>query len=241
MSSRASSSGLNFLAMGPVNGIAPGRKVWDWRMLGIKNSHDSTAPILTWDVNSLASGASVDLTFQASVNASGEYANIAQVMTSDQYDPDSIPGNSSPFEDDHDIATITPQIADLSLSKEVNNATPFAGEVVTFTVTVTNSGPETATAISVEDVLPDGYIYTASSIAGGDASDDSSAPTLTWDVNSLVSGASVDLTFQAEVLDSGNHTNVAQVTACDQYDPDSVPANDDGDQSARGADVLPAD
>ena len=61
------------------------------------------------------------------------------------------------------------------------------------------------------------------------------APTLAWTIATLASGGSVDLTFTATVLAptgaAGEYVNVAEVTAADQFDPDSTPDNDDGDQS----------
>ncbi len=178
---------------------------------------DSAAPLLTWTINSLASGASVDLTFQAEVLASGDFTNVAAVTASDQYDPD--PTNNT------DSETATPQIADVSLVKTVDDPSPNVGDTVTFTMTVSNAGPSDASGVSVNDVIPDGYSYVAGSIAGGDGRIDATDPILSWSIISLASGASTDLTFQAEVLDSGNYANTAQVMAADQYDPDSLPGN----------------
>jgi uncharacterized repeat protein (TIGR01451 family) len=191
---------------------------------------DTTAPTFTWTITSLEAGNSVDMTLQAVVLAGGDYINTAQVMTSDKYDPDSTPGNNDDTEDDQDTESLTPQSADLSLTKAVNNATPNMGKTVTFRITVANAGPDSATGVDVEDVLPDGYSYVAGSIAGGDSRSDASAPIMTWTINNLASGTSVDLTFRAVVLTSGSYINTAQVTACDQYDPDSTPGNNNGDE-----------
>ena len=202
---------------------------------------DSAAPILSWTVASLASGGSVDLTFTATVQAptgaAGEYLNMAEVTASDQFDPDSTPGNDDgdQSEDDEDNASVVPAQADLSLTKLVSDATPNVGDSVTFTVTVANAGPDTATNVAVEDVLPAGFTYDAGSIAGGDSQDDSTAPTFIWTIASLASGGSVNLTFAATVQAptgaANEYLNVAEVTAGDQFDPDSTPDNDDGDQS----------
>ena len=178
---------------------------------------DSAAPLLTWTINSLASGACVDLTFQATVVATGDFTNVAAITASDEYDPD--PTNNT------DSETATPQIADLSLVKTVDDSCPNVGATVTFTITVANAGPSDASGVSVNDVIPDGYSYVAGSIAGGDGRIDATDPILSWSIISLASGASVDLTFQAEVLGSGNYANTAQVMASDQYDPDSLPGN----------------
>ena len=45
---------------------------------------------------------------------------------------------------------------DLVIGKTVDNGTPNEGDTVTFTVTVTNSGPAQATNVSIDDVLPAG-------------------------------------------------------------------------------------
>jgi LPXTG-site transpeptidase (sortase) family protein len=123
------------------------------------------------------------------------------------------------------------------------------GDTVTFTLVIANGGPSTATNIDVADVVPSGYTYTAASITGGDASDDSNPATsgLTWTINSLASGASVNLTYQANVLSSGTYDNYAEVTDHDQTDSDSIPGNsstnedDDDTQTVIPAAVLIAD
>ena len=75
------------------------------------DSNDDTNPSttgLTWTINSLASGASVNLTYQATVLASGAYDNYAQVMDHTETDSDSTPGDDSTTEDDDDTVLVTP-------------------------------------------------------------------------------------------------------------------------------------
>ena len=91
---------------------------------------------------------------------------------------------------------------DLNIEKLASDTTPNIGDVLTFTLQVTNNGPDTATNLSVTDVVPAGFSYVASSIAGGVSSDDTS-PTgsgLQWTIASLGTGTTVSLTFQATVL-----------------------------------------
>ncbi|MCB9296622.1 MAG: DUF11 domain-containing protein [Lewinellaceae bacterium] len=177
----------------------------------------------------------MSLTFNATVGAPGtgvSYENVAQVTASDQDDPDSTPDNDDgdQSEDDEDSATTSPQQADLSLAKSVSNSTPNVGDVVTFTITVSNQGPSNATGVAVEDYLPNGYSNIANISNGGMLS----GGTITWSGFSIAAGGSVSLTFNATVGAPGtgvSYENVAQVTASDQDDPDSTPDNDDGDQS----------
>lgn len=91
---------------------------------------------------------------------------------------------------------------DLEMKKSVSNATPNIGDVLTFTLDITNSGPDTATNFSITDIVPAGFSYLAASIAGGTSSNDSSpaGTGLLWNVASLGSSSSVSLTFQATVL-----------------------------------------
>ena len=44
-------------------------------------------------------------------------------------------------------ATETPQQADLAVTKTVSNPTPNVGDTITFTVTLTNTGPDAATGV----------------------------------------------------------------------------------------------
>ena len=48
---------------------------------------------------------------------------------------------------------------DIYIVKSVDNPVPEAGEEVEFTIEVTNKGTDTATAIKIADILPEGYRY----------------------------------------------------------------------------------
>lgn len=204
-------------------------------MTGGDVQDESNAPTLVWTINSLLNGNNINLTFQATVNNTGELKNVAEIIASDHTDPDSTPDSDDgdQSEDDEDSATAFPPsiVADLELTKTVNNASPLMGETVTFTIAITNNGPSATTNVIVEDVLPSGFSYVESSMTGGDAQDESSAPVLNWTINNLANGVTVNLSFDAIVNTTGNYTNTAQVTASDQPDLDSTPNNDDGNQS----------
>jgi len=90
----------------------------------------------------------------------------------------------------------------LEIIKTVDNNQPEVGDNVTFTLTVSNNGPDDSTNVVVTDILKAGFTY-AGVINGGDTRDDSS-PTgtgLTWTINSLPAGAApVVLSFVATVL-----------------------------------------
>jgi uncharacterized repeat protein (TIGR01451 family) len=121
---------------------------------------------------------------------------------------------------------LPPPISDLSLSKVVGIPNPPVGTDVVFTLTVTNDGPDTASNVVVSDPLPSGYDYVTSN---GDAGtyDDTTGE---WTIPTILSGTFVTMDITATVLNvPGQHTNVAEVTASDSYDSDSIPGS--GDES----------
>jgi uncharacterized repeat protein (TIGR01451 family) len=91
---------------------------------------------------------------------------------------------------------------DVSVVKTVNDYSPNIGDAVTFTLQVANAGPDIATSVSVNDQIPAGFTYVATSISGGDSNSDSdpAGAGLSWSINSLGVGATTNLTFQAVVL-----------------------------------------
>ena len=82
---------------------------------------------------------------------------------------------------------------DLVVGQIVDDATPDEGDTVTFTITVTNSGPARATNVSIDDALPAGL--TAGTITPSQGS--YTAPT--WTVGAIDAGSSAALTIQATV------------------------------------------
>ena len=130
-------------------------------------------PAGTWRVGTLNNGATATLTLNAmvtSVAVATTVINYAQVSYSDQFDPDSTPGSTTPFgatEDDQASATITPS-PDLRTVKAVTSS--FAvGTNATYSITVNNTlGSMTtgANAYTVTDVLPAGLTFVSAAGTG---------------------------------------------------------------------------
>lgn len=173
----------------------------------VSNSTSATfnAGTLTWNVGTLNPAASASINIVATVNASGNYANTANLTANLANN-----GNSS------SIITLFPQkpTADLQLTKEVNNTMPTINGQVTFTLTAYNAGPQNATNVKVQDILPFGFTYVSSS-TGYDNN------TGIWTIGTLNKAASQVLTLTASVNAFGNYYNQAVVSA-NEVDPNQT-------------------
>ncbi len=117
------------------------------------------------------------------------------------------------------------QVADLNLVKDVTPTSLTPGDTVTFTITVTNSGPNAATGVVVRDTLPSG-LTSITQTGGGGTFNTSTPGQITWTPGgTLAVGGSVVLTYTAVVTAEGSFNNYAQIQAVDQFDSDSQPNN----------------
>lgn len=104
------------------------------------------------------------------------------------------------------------QIADLSVSKTVNHSTANVGDSLTYTVTVTNTGPDTASSVTVSDLVPSGVTYVSSTPSQGTYN----SGTGLWTVGSIALNVSKTITINVTVNNGtgGNTiTNIATTTS----------------------------
>ena len=187
-----------------------------------------------WTVGTVTNGGSATLTITATTATIGAKTNTAQVTASNQFDPDSTPNNSVAAEDDQDSEVVTPTVADLSVTKTVNNPTQSVGQNVIFTVTVSNAGPDTASNVSLTDLLPSGLTFVSSTPSQGTYNNSTGI----WTVGSINSGANATLAITATVVGVGAKTNTAQVSASDQFDPDSTPGNSQASEDDQDSETV---
>ena len=98
----------------------------------------------------------------------------------------------------------------------------FLSQVV-FTLTVTNGSSSVARNVVVTDFLPSGYAYVSHQTSDG-AYDTGTGD---WALITLNKNSSAVLSLVVTVNASGDYTNIAEITASDLADPDSVPGNGD--------------
>ncbi|WP_161594377.1 gliding motility-associated C-terminal domain-containing protein [Flagellimonas alvinocaridis] len=180
----------------------------------------------SWSLPNISSGSSEILTLTALVLPNGDYRNTAELIALETYDPDSTPNNNLSSEDDQaSVVPVPDGLADLSLVKIVDNPTPNVGDVVRFTISVTNNGPTDATGVIVSERMPIGYIYQSHTTTAGVYNPDTGL----WNVNRTIFNQNTETLevlarVNAPTGEADEYLNVAEITGSNFADPDSNPA-----------------
>jgi len=175
---------------------------------------------ITCNAATLANGATATFTLSvrvASGSTSGSVMNSASVSSATS-DPNG--GNSS---GSAGAVVLAPASADLSVTKTTGATSVTPGQVITYSITVSNAGPSPATNVVVTDTLPPGLQYVLATPSQGSCN---GTTTVTCNMGTLNSGASATVALQVQVLaTSGTITNSATAVAAES-DPNS--ANNSG-------------
>jgi len=158
---------------------------------------------ITWDFSSMDPGASATIHLVAHVDtgATGTLTNSVKVTGKPPY------GANVTASDTANVTTLTPGI---NVKKDANPIAGPSGTVVTFTITITNTGDCTLDPVKVADTLPGGLSYVSSSPKGSIAGN-----TITWaNVGPLGSGNTTTIKLVAQIDEGagGMLRNVATVT-----------------------------
>jgi uncharacterized repeat protein (TIGR01451 family) len=156
-------------------------------------------------------GGQVEITVSGVSATSGLYFNTATVKP---------PAGTVELDPSNNSATQPLQTevksVDVVVTKSVNAQSFQIGDTITYTVTVTNMGPDDANGTVLKDQLPSTLtnIVINTAYAGGAAS---AAPTPAslaagWNIATLPAGGSVTLIIDGEAATSGVFTNIAQAT-----------------------------
>ncbi len=170
--------------------------------------------LLTFSGGSVLAGGvcTVDVTLAVPEGAApGSYPNTTSAVGADG----GLTGD--PATDNLDVATPDPQDlrADLSITKSDDVDPVPAGDTLVYTIDVFNAGPDTATGVVVDDILPpagdDGPPVTLLSTAGCD----NGTFTLTCELGDIASGGAASFTITVLVSEgtAGTITNTATVSS----------------------------
>ena len=184
-----------------------------------RGSYDGIGGV--WILPTLAVGQVDTLRLRAVVlpGAAGTVVTNTAWSLAREGEPDPEPAN-----DTAQVALDVDEVmADLALSKVIDDELPFEGDTVTYTLTVTNLGPYPATAAQVEDQVPAGLTLVEAQPSEGSYD----VETGLWSVGELGLGASSTLLLRAVVDDGSVNqviTNVATSLGAVEIDPQ--PGND---------------
>lgn len=131
---------------------------------------------------------------------------------------------------DSDEVTVIVQddcTADLYLEKTVDNFSPQVGDIITFQILVGNSSTTVdATNVHVSENVRSGFRYRSHNTTNGVFDFNTSS----WYIDIVPAGETQILEIEVEVLNSGDHSNIAEIIGADQQDEDSDPDNGDEDE-----------
>ncbi|MBU2442518.1 MAG: DUF11 domain-containing protein, partial [Nanoarchaeota archaeon] len=157
----------------------------------VSNSGGSLASsTVSFDIGTLASNASSSVSFQVKVNDPEEVDFVVNKATIDSNETSAQESNQLSHGVDPFIFT--------KKAEDINEGQVLSGDIILYTLTVTNIGVVPTTNIIITDNVPTYTAYVAGSIMGIGA-DDSNLAQLRWNVGSLAVDQSVELTFKVAV------------------------------------------
>jgi uncharacterized repeat protein (TIGR01451 family) len=185
-----------------------------------------------WTIGNIAHQGTVTLTIQGAAGCwTTANKSFAQIKDSSQLDADSEEDNNntnSPVEDDETAHTFNAincntDYADLELSMTTTQPTVALNTVVTFQLSVFNRGLETATGVSLKDILPPSLTFNSANPSVGTYND----TTGIWTIGNMNVNSTVTLSISATVNTLSNSiVNFAQIQTSTPIDPESTPGTD---------------
>ncbi|MCO6477516.1 MAG: DUF11 domain-containing protein [Phaeodactylibacter sp.] len=202
---------------------------------------------LNTPIETLPAGSSVllEITFMVEMGfPHGAITNVVEIASAanatGESDGDSTPANQEPAEDDQAAVEVyLSEVFDLSLRKELVSPGPFfPGDVVNFSIRITNEGSVPARNVQITDFIPEGLILNHNSW-----SDDDDVARLNNPIPNIAPGNTVNRQIIFVIddgFDGASITNAAEIYSAVSppglNDRDSTPRNnsttEDDDDSA---------
>lgn len=121
--------------------------------------------------------------------------------------------------------TLCAGMADLSTALSVDTRTPAIDQPITLTLVIANNGPESASNVMAQSLLPAGMEF----VDALSSSISSSASAITIDAGTIEAGNQLAFAYRLRATQPGGYALATQVTASSQTDPDSQPDSGTGD------------
>jgi uncharacterized repeat protein (TIGR01451 family) len=178
-----------------------------------QGSCSGTNPVIC-DLGTLTSGATATVTIVVTPTVEGIIITNQAEVAGTELDPD--PANNMASQD-----TAIRPAADLSIAKSDWPDPATVGEPLTYTITITNAGPDDATDVTVTDTLPIDVDFGTATPSQGSCS--GTNPVI-CDLGTLTSGATATITIVVTPTMPGIIINLAEVTGAE---PDPDPGNNE--------------
>ena len=153
-----------------------------------------------WQMDELRINSPVFLILVTQVLTNGTFMNTVVVnsTTPDSNESNNIANNT----------TVADPICDLVITKSVNATMVNVTDIVEWTITVVNRGPNTAENVVVNDTLPNGL-----KVLRLPENCKQNGNTIIWNIGSLEVNSPVSITLLTQVLVEGNITNIVVVNS----------------------------
>jgi uncharacterized repeat protein (TIGR01451 family) len=179
-----------------------------------QGSCSQSGGMVTCDLGTLADGASATVTIKVTPQSPGEITNSASVESNED---DPAPGNNSDTE-----ATTVNAAADLSVTKTDAPDPAQVGQNLTYTIVVTNNGPQAASGVTATDQLPKNAGFGSVTTTKGTCSLKPQKRQVTCAIGDMASGESVTIIIMVKPTQKGTITNTVSVSATSPPDPNTA-------------------
>ena len=156
-----------------------------------------------WYIGNLANKSVASLKIKVQVISEGIIENVVNVTSNEN--------DTNPDDNNDSIDNITAVIkTDVSVEKTVSVTQAHIGDVITYTITVHNAGPNNATNVNVTEKLSTTYVKLIESIPSTGNYDSTDS---IWYVGKLDNGSTETLTLKVQLISEGIVENVVSVSA----------------------------
>ena len=181
--------------------------------------YDSANHRLSWTISGIGPNGATGAAFRAVIDSTTPIGTEIQNVALADYDDSTVADTATTSVID---TTHAPR---LRIQKSVDSPSAVIGDTLTYTIKVVNSGNATATDVTVIDPLPPYVTYLTNSASGGGIYD-SPSRTLTWHLDSVSVGQSLDLGFKVtlatQVPNESEIRNFAMVIGPDTTSSDTT-------------------
>jgi uncharacterized repeat protein (TIGR01451 family) len=178
--------------------------------------YDLSENLVKWSIPTIAEGSEVQLSFRVVID--GPFATLPAVIANAAIatirDIPTLRASDRTFISNTVETVVDVPTGELGITKRVSATLASPGDRITYTITVTNGNPTSASSVLVSDAIPDSTTYVAGSISNG-GSYSAANDSLTWNLGTLAAfssrSVSFDVTIDANVVDGQRIPNTALV------------------------------